>query len=143
MLVDHSLAPDVSVSHLATQTAALIASDITDLAAHTKFMSYKCALGAACSFLPTIITQDSMEICLSAADFTSGLAKVRSSYSEIIGAPRIPNISWDDVGGLEDVKYDILDTIQVPLNHPELFAEGLKKRSGVQCVFCFVLNIIH
>ena len=56
--------------------------------------------------------------------------EARSSYSQNIGAPTIPNVSWDDVGGLADVKADILDTVQLPLEHPELFASNLKKRSG-------------
>jgi ATP-dependent 26S proteasome regulatory subunit len=29
------------------------------------------------------------------------------------------------------VKREILDTVQLPLRHPELFAAGLKQRSGV------------
>jgi len=33
--------------------------------------------------------------------------------------------------GLANVKSDILDTIQLPLEHPELFSNGLKKRSGI------------
>jgi peroxin-6 len=56
--------------------------------------------------------------------------EARSSYSQNIGAPKIPDVSWDDVGGLTDVKADILDTVQLPLEHPELFASNLKKRSG-------------
>lgn len=70
-------------------------------------------------------------VALTAADFTSALDHARSSYSESIGAPKIPNVTWDDVGGLAKVKTEILDTIQLPLQHPELFEEGLKKRSGV------------
>ena len=56
--------------------------------------------------------------------------EARSTYSQNIGAPKIPNVSWDDVGGLADVKADILDTVQLPLDYPELFASNLKKRSG-------------
>lgn len=67
---------------------------------------------------------------LTATDFDVALGKARDSYSESIGAPKIPSVSWDDVGGLAHVKSDILDTIQLPLDHPELFADGLKKRSG-------------
>ena len=44
---------------------------------------------------------------------------------------QIPKVTWDDVGGLQNVKKDILDTIQLPLEHPELFASGMKKRSGI------------
>ena len=69
-------------------------------------------------------------IALTAADFNLALGQARSLYSESIGAPRIPNVSWDDVGGLIQVKSEILDTIQLPLDYPELFADGLKKRSG-------------
>lgn len=69
-------------------------------------------------------------VALTAADFTTALDQARSSYSESIGAPKIPNVTWDDVGGLAKVKTEILDTIQLPLEHPELFADGLKKRSG-------------
>jgi hypothetical protein len=67
---------------------------------------------------------------LTGADFDIALANARASHSASIGAPKIPSVSWDDVGGLENVKSEILDTIQLPLDHPELFAEGLKKRSG-------------
>lgn len=68
---------------------------------------------------------------ISAGDLDAALNKARLSYSESIGAPKIPNVSWDDVGGLASVKSDILDTIQLPLEHPELFANGMKKRSGI------------
>lgn len=68
---------------------------------------------------------------LMACDFENALGKARELYSESIGAPKIPTVSWDDVGGLAHVKHDILDTIQLPLEHPELFADGLKKRSGI------------
>lgn len=74
--------------------------------------------------------QYSAGLTLNAADFDLALAKCRAAYSESIGAPKIPAVSWDDVGGLAHVKADILDTIQLPLEHPELFADGLKKRSG-------------
>lgn len=67
---------------------------------------------------------------LTAADFDNALAKSRASISSNIGAPSIPKVAWDDVGGLGSVKSDIMDTIQLPLQHPELFANGLKKRSG-------------
>jgi peroxin-6 len=70
-------------------------------------------------------------VTVTAADFDNALNKARASYSDSIGAPKIPNVTWDDVGGLASVKNDILDTIQLPLEHPELFASGLKKRSGI------------
>ncbi|PCH39241.1 AAA-domain-containing protein [Wolfiporia cocos MD-104 SS10] len=66
-------------------------------------------------------------ITLIAADFGAALSALRASYSENIGPPKIAAVSWDDVGGLASV----LDTIQHPLERPELFADGLKKRPGI------------
>ncbi|XP_021792987.1 peroxisome biogenesis factor 6 isoform X5 [Papio anubis] len=43
---------------------------------------------------------------------------------------RIPSVSWHDVGGLQEVKKEILETIQLPLEHPELLSLGLR-RSGL------------
>lgn len=43
----------------------------------------------------------------------------------------IPKVKWEDIGGLQNAKQDIIDTIQLPLKHPELFASGIKPRSGL------------
>lgn len=44
---------------------------------------------------------------------------------------QVPNVQWEDVGGLEDVKAAILETVDLPLRHPQLFTQGLRRRSGV------------
>lgn len=75
-------------------------------------------------------------------DFDSALTESRTSYSQSIGAPSIPSVSWDDVGGLVSVKEDILDTIQLPLEHPELFEDGLKQRSGKLYVIASLMALI-
>ncbi|KAG5335902.1 hypothetical protein C0989_012586 [Termitomyces sp. Mn162] len=110
-----------------TQTAALVASDLVDLVSRARFASVDRAIRSGAH--PAHSEQAGF--ALTAADFEVALGKSRASYSESIGAPKIPNVTWDDVGGLAHVKSDILDTIQLPLEHPELFSDGLKKRSGI------------
>lgn len=44
--------------------------------------------------------------------------------------PQIPDVRWEDVGGLAEAKQEVLDAIQLPLMHPDLFQGGLR-RSGV------------
>lgn len=56
--------------------------------------------------------------------------KVRTSSASTIGVPSIPNVEWEDIGGLSGVKHEIQDMVELPLLYPELFQEGLKKRSG-------------
>lgn len=41
------------------------------------------------------------------------------------------------------MKADILDTIQLPLDHPELFSDGLKKRSGTFREMLLLINTEH
>ncbi|XP_006458394.1 hypothetical protein AGABI2DRAFT_216898 [Agaricus bisporus var. bisporus H97] len=120
LLSNASLAPDVSLEELAIQTAALVAMDLVDLVFQAKSSSLERA-GEGGMKHPLI----------TATDFDYAIKKVRAAYSENIGAPKIPSVTWDDVGGLAHVKADILDTIQLPLEHPELFGDGLKKRSGI------------
>jgi peroxin-6 len=40
-------------------------------------------------------------------------------------------VCWKDIGGLSNVKQEIMDTIQLPFEYPELFAAGLQ-RSGTE-----------
>ncbi|KAF8609951.1 AAA-domain-containing protein [Ceratobasidium sp. AG-I] len=143
------LAPDAELGSVARETAALHAGDLVHLVRGARDEALKRVLGelaelkekqkqtssdsqSTTSFSsPTTRDLALATIPLTARDFESALDTARAAYSESIGAPKIPNVSWDDVGGLAHVKSDILDTIQLPLEHPELFADGMKKRSGI------------
>lgn len=44
----------------------------------------------------------------------------------------IPNVTWEDVGGLEDVKRELKETVQYPVEHPEMFKKfGMQPSKGV------------
>ncbi|CAK7205523.1 peroxisomal assembly protein [Sporothrix eucalyptigena] len=68
---------------------------------------------------------------LTKADFDAAVDAARKNFADAIGAPKIPNVTWNDVGGLDNVKDVVMETIQLPLERPELFAKGMKKRSGI------------
>ncbi|KAF9123150.1 peroxisomal assembly protein [Mortierella sp. 14UC] len=128
------LGPDVSLSSLATQTAALVAKDLVDLTGRAGLVAIDRVEKSIEEWNKGAVAAQSLVnagVTVTAADYDTALNKARASYSDSIGAPKIPNVTWDDVGGLASVKNDILDTIQLPLEHPELFASGLKKRSGI------------
>ncbi|KAI0290473.1 P-loop containing nucleoside triphosphate hydrolase protein [Russula brevipes] len=130
LLASKQLGPDISIIDLARRTAAFVAGDLASLVTRT---SYAAATRVMQTVGDGVTSNDifSAGISLTNADFEIAMDEARSSYSQNIGAPKIPNVSWDDVGGLADVKADILDTVQLPLEHPELFASNLKKRSGI------------
>jgi transitional endoplasmic reticulum ATPase len=44
----------------------------------------------------------------------------------------VPNVSWNDVGGLEKVKQELQETVQYPVEHPEKFLKyGMSPSKGV------------
>jgi len=44
----------------------------------------------------------------------------------------IPNVTWEDVGGLEEVKRELKETVQYPVEHPEMFKKfGMQPSKGV------------
>merc|ERR1711871_897806 len=44
----------------------------------------------------------------------------------------VPNITWDDIGGLEDVKKELREMVQYPVEHPEKFEKfGMSPSKGV------------
>ncbi|ESN98890.1 hypothetical protein HELRODRAFT_162356 [Helobdella robusta] len=52
-------------------------------------------------------------------DVERALNQLKKLNVNFIDAPKIPNVTWADVGGLDDVKRDVIDTIQLPLNHTD------------------------
>ncbi|CAD6186638.1 unnamed protein product [Caenorhabditis auriculariae] len=49
-----------------------------------------------------------------------------ANFADAIGAPKIPNVFWDDVGGLEEAKQTVVESIQANMYG----SQGLK-RSGI------------
>ncbi|KAL5532956.1 PEX6 [Sanghuangporus sanghuang] len=123
---------DTSLKELSTGTAAFTENDIIDLIFRMRLNATERALNSISGeALEKIGAIRDGGLVLNADDFDEAIEMARTSFSHSIGAPLIPSVSWDDVGGLARVKQDILDTVQLPLENPSLFADGLKQRSGI------------
>ena len=62
-------------------------------------------------------------------DILSQSTDVRAQVMELIQSP---NISYDQIGGLSDVILEVIETVELPLTHPELFEKiGIEPPSGV------------
>lgn len=125
---------DVNIDTLALQSAALTPNDIKYIIDNVKLNALNRIKDETKKIKLTL--QDFIDlnggfIKLNSIDFENSINKARNKFSDSIGAPRIPNVKWEDVGGLDVVKNEILDTIEMPLKHPELFGSGMKKRSGL------------
>ncbi|KAL6794660.1 AAA domain-containing protein [Trichoderma sp. SZMC 28013] len=135
-----SLEPAIDLNAIALKTAALVAGDLLDVVERASIaqrsrlesLSTKSSNGhLPMTVRDVLVAGGSSARCLTAADFDVAVEAARKNFSDSIGAPKIPNVTWDDVGGLSNVKEAITETIQLPLERPELFAKGMKKRSGI------------
>ena len=136
------LAKNVDMASIAVKTAALVAGNLVDIVDRAsvarqerlEFLVMKQMAdqdGATLLFRDLLLSGGDFARCVAKADFEIAVEAARKNFADAIGAPKIPNVSWDDVGGLENVKEAVMETIQLPLERPELFAKGMKKRSGI------------
>ncbi|KAK3341414.1 hypothetical protein B0T25DRAFT_341456 [Lasiosphaeria hispida] len=142
ILDDRGLAldPEVDLGGIALKTAALVAGDLVDvveraLVAQRSRLEQLSAKATSEEHTVTVrdvqVAGGSAATGLTKQDFEVAVEAARKNFADAIGAPKIPNVTWDDVGGLNNVKDAITETIQLPLERPELFAKGMKKRSGI------------
>jgi transitional endoplasmic reticulum ATPase len=68
------------------------------------------------------VTMDNFRFALG----TSNPSALRETVVEI------PQVSWDDIGGLEKVKLELQETVQYPVEHPDKFLKyGMQPSKGV------------
>jgi transitional endoplasmic reticulum ATPase len=68
---------------------------------------------------------------VSKKDFFEALKVVRpSALREVL--IEVPNTKWEDIGGLDDVRQKLLEAVEWPLKHPEIFTKmGIKPPKGI------------
>lgn len=129
------LRQDVSIQTLALKSAGLTPPDLSSIIKKSKQIAlkryYSFAKKSKVSMEKLVRIGSGGLVVLDSDDFDKAINDARDQFSDSIGAPKIPNVKWEDIGGLDLVKDEILDTIDMPLKHPELFSNGLKKRSGI------------
>lgn len=127
------VANDVSTCYLAQRTAGFVLGDLCALVnqairnAYSRLRKFVGEKGLSSKEEEDIILAS---VPLVQKDLINALETLQSKFAEAIGAPKIPDVKFEDIGGLAQVKQEILDTIQLPLEHPEILFSGLR-RSGV------------
>jgi transitional endoplasmic reticulum ATPase len=115
------LAKDVDLKQLASVTHGFVGADLEAL---TK----EAALHALRRILPDIdFSAESIpaeilnKIIVDMNDFQESLKEIEpSAMREVL--VEIPNVKWNDIGGLKEVKEELQEAIEWPLKYPEIFA---------------------
>ncbi|WP_407409664.1 CDC48 family AAA ATPase [Methanobrevibacter sp.] len=119
------LSEDVDLDKIASTTHGFVGADLESLCKEA-------AMRVVRRILPEIqndeeIPKEVMEkIVVTGDDFKNAQKEIQpSALREVL--VQIPDIKWDDIGGLEDVKQELKEAVEWPLKHPETF-----KRLGIR-----------
>ena len=126
------LAKNVNLKELSEITHGFVGADLSSLAKE-----------AAMTLLRRIYPELKLEedqpiptevlekLRVSKKDFYEALKVVRPSAMREVFV-QVPNVPWDQVGGLEDVKQELVEAVEWPLKHPLIFTKmGIKPPKGI------------
>ncbi len=125
------LAKDVDLVKLAEITHGYTGADLAALVREA-------ALHALRRYLPKI-DLDSEDIPVEVLESMEvRMEDFLAAYKEIVPSGlreiyvEIPEVSWDDIGGLEEVKLELRQSVEWPLKYPEMFKRiGIKPPRGI------------
>jgi transitional endoplasmic reticulum ATPase len=120
------LAKDVSLDHYANVTHGYVGADLEALAKEA-------AMSALRRILPEIKLDEKIippevleKLQVTKEDFDNALKMVEpSAMREVL--IEVPNVKWEDIGGLERAKQELIEVVEWPLKYPEAF-----KRVGIE-----------
>ena len=124
------LSKDVNLEELADNTHGFVGAD---LAALCREAAMKALRSFSRDFnLEQEIPQEQLnKIEITSEDFSLALKEVEPSAMREVMV-EIPSVKWNDVGGLDKSRQEILEAVEWPLSNPERFREmGLQPPNGI------------
>jgi len=135
ILVIHSrgmpLATDVDLDRLAAITHGFVGADLEALCREAAMLCLR-RLMPAIDFSSGQIPYETLKTLeVRMADFEGALCEVEPSAIREVFV-EIPNVGWEDVGGLDEVKKRLIESVEWPLLHAEVFARaGVRPPKGI------------
>lgn len=125
------LSRDVDLESIAKDTHGYVGADIAQLCMEAAFHAIRKVTHLIDVDADTIPAEvlDSIEI--TNEDYRHALTVTNPSALRE-NVVEVPNVTWDDVGGLEDVKRELYETVQYPVEHADKFEKfGMSPSKGV------------
>lgn len=115
---------DEDKDQIAFETHGFVGADLHGLCSQA-------AINAVRKTLHSDVPCDSNKIVVTREDFNDALSIVRpSAMKEVL--VDVPNVKWDDIGGLEGLKHILIQAVELPLKRPDVFIRlGIKPPRGV------------
>lgn len=122
----------VNLNEIANITYGFVGADLSSLAKESAIIVLRRVLPELKLEEEEAIPPEMLDqLRITRKDFFEALKVVRpSALREVL--IEIPDIKWEDVGGLEEVKQELKEAVEWPLKHPESFKRmGVKPPKGV------------
>jgi transitional endoplasmic reticulum ATPase len=127
------LANDVDLDGLAHTTHGFVGADLAALAREAAMDALRRNLRDIEPAADVVSAELLARIQVTAADFENARHRVQpSAMREVL--VQVPNVGWDDIGGLDEPIRILREAIDLPLRHPEAF-----RRLGVRAAKGFLL----
>jgi len=125
------LEEDLELDRLADVTHGFVGADLESLAREAAMHALRRVLphvDPETGDIPADILND---LYVTQEDFEAAMSEVSpSALREVM--VESPNVQWDDVGGLDEVKSRLREAVEAPLKHPDVFEEmGIRTPKGV------------
>jgi transitional endoplasmic reticulum ATPase len=123
------LAEDVNLDEIARTTYGFVGADLSALAREAAMDSLR-------RILPNINLREGIpsevlaNLQVSREDFLNAMKRVQpSALREIM--IQVPNVTWDDIGGVEEARTRLREGVELPLKSPESFRRiGIRPAKG-------------
>jgi len=125
------LAQDVNMTHLADITHGFVGADLEALCREAAMICLRGIMPDIDFALTQIPYEQLAKLEVHMDDFLASLREVEPSAIREVFV-EVPDVRWQDVGGLEEVKVHLIEAVQWPLKYPHLFEEaGIKPTKGI------------
>jgi transitional endoplasmic reticulum ATPase len=114
------LSEDVSIEKLADITHGFVGADIEALAREAAMSALRKILPKIDFELADIPYETLMELQVTMDNFLEAMTEVEPSAIREFFV-EVPDVKWDDVGGLDHIKEELKEAIEWPLKHSDLF----------------------
>jgi len=125
------LSDDVDLAAVAKDTHGFVGSDIAALCSEAALQCIREKMDIIDIDDDTIDAEVLNALCVTNEHFKFALGTTNpSSLRETV--VEIPNVTWDDIGGLEETKKELQEMILYPIEHPDKFQKfGMSPSKGV------------
>jgi len=122
----------VYIDELAEITHGFVGADLAALARESAMVVLRRVLPDLKLKEEETIPKEMLEkLLITQSDFREALKVVRPSALREVFVEK-PDVKWEDIGGLEEVKQELIEAVEWPLKHPESFTRmGVKPPKGV------------